>query len=499
MLLVIFICFSILYSDAFISLWDEWFSEGSAYSHGPLVFGVSLYLVWIKRYEISLITPSLSTWMVLLFLLASLPVWVVASALSIETLKHVYVIVMLALLVWGVMGWRVVWAVMFPIGYLFFAVPIWAVLEPSMQHITAWSSGVILHLIGIPVLKEGLFLSIPAGVFEVEGGCSGVNYLISGLALSVFYSFISFRSYWKRSIFILTAIGLTIVGNIIRVVIIIVAGHLTEMQHSFVTDHSAMGWWVFLLIMIPLYIVGFRYQEPEPAAWNSAGKSLGFPVFSVNRKILISIIPFVIVLGLGPLMASAVDKSMGHELVDRGAVMPDLELIKWQRTEPVAWRPAFATADLELLQTYKGTDSSKVFSYLSYYARQGKDKELAAGTNSLADGVEWFSKQGFAGRVIDSSGTPGQVREEYIVNKSGLKRYLVWYWYSVAGHETTQRKRAKLLEFYKLIEPNKGSALMLVAAEVVNGDVKHARHQLGVFHRDVSPGLEQYIDRLGSQ
>ncbi len=493
-------CFSVFYSDAILSLWSEWVSEGSAYSHGPLIFVVSLYLVWVKRYEILKITPTSSVLLASGLILASAPIWVVASVLSIETLKHVYIVIMIALLVWGVAGLRVAWAVIFPISYLFFSVPIWAALEPVLQNITAWSSGVVLSLIGVPVLVEGLFLSIPAGVFEVEGGCSGVNYLISGLALSVFYTFISYRSYWKRVVFISAAVILTIVGNIVRVVIIIIAGHMTDMQHSFITDHSAMGWWVFLLIMIPLYVIGFKYQDPEPSVWSAGHQSPGFPVSFPHGALLISVLPLVLVLAVAPLMANKVKELMGHDYVAQEGMTLNFDSTKWGLVSSpglLDWQPGFAEGDMSLFQSFKGADSSKLFSYFSYYARQDGSKELTAGDNDLADGVVWFSKIGSSERVIDRAGSVGQVREAYLVDKTGRKELLVWYWYSVAGYTTVDRKKAKLLEFYKLVEPNKGSALMAVGIDVIDGDLDKARYQLGTFQEKVSPGMQKYINKLG--
>lgn len=63
---------------------------------------------------------------------------------------------------------------------------------------------------------EGLYLSIPAGHFEVAEACSGLRYLMASVALGVLYAYLTYRSPWRRLAFVVLSMVMPIVANGIR-------------------------------------------------------------------------------------------------------------------------------------------------------------------------------------------------------------------------------------------------------------------------------------------
>ncbi|MGL1269245.1 archaeosortase/exosortase family protein, partial [Vibrio parahaemolyticus] len=77
------------------------------------------------------------------------------------------------------LGPEVVAGLLFPLGYMLFLVPFGDEMIPFLQTITARLTMVLLALAHIPATLDGVFITTPAGYFEVAEACSGVKFLIA--------------------------------------------------------------------------------------------------------------------------------------------------------------------------------------------------------------------------------------------------------------------------------------------------------------------------------
>src|SRR5690606_19531172 len=78
-------------------------------------------------------------------------------------------------------------ALAWPIGFLYFALPQWWLLNGLLQRLTTAAVTLMIDLTGLPAYVEGNFIHVPEGVFEVASGCAGLNYVVVAAALAVFY------------------------------------------------------------------------------------------------------------------------------------------------------------------------------------------------------------------------------------------------------------------------------------------------------------------------
>ena len=112
-------------------------------------------------------------------------------------------------------------------------------------------------------------MHLAAGVFEVAGGCSGIHFLIVSLALATLYGEIGRDSLKVRLQLVALAAGLALLTNWLRVYIIIVAGHLTDMQHFLIREgHYNFGWMLFAGMMVVFFLLARRFAPiapPSPA------------------------------------------------------------------------------------------------------------------------------------------------------------------------------------------------------------------------------------------
>ena len=87
---------------------------------------------------------------------------------------------------------------------------------PQLQDVTAFFAVEILRGIGVPVYVEGVFLSTPTGNFHVAEVCSGIRFLIATVAFAFLYAHVTYRTLWRRALFVGLAFIVPVIANGIR-------------------------------------------------------------------------------------------------------------------------------------------------------------------------------------------------------------------------------------------------------------------------------------------
>ena len=132
-----------------------------------------------------------------------------------------------------------------------------------LQALTTRAVGLLASAFGLRVYIEGNTVGIPEGTFEIEGGCSGIHFLVVGLALAVLQGELIDAPIRRRVKLIAVMAALAIVCNWVRVFTIVMAGHLTDMQHFLIRQHYTFGWALFAVIVGTFIWIT---AKPEPRA-----------------------------------------------------------------------------------------------------------------------------------------------------------------------------------------------------------------------------------------
>jgi len=153
----------------------------------------------------------------------------------------------------------------FAVFYVIFLLPIWGFLVVPLQNLSVSAVTIIMNFTHIPVFVQNEFIEIPSGTFEIAGGCSGLRYLITALAIGSLYAFLYIKSYRNVIFFMGIAILGALITNWIRITLLIVIGHETEMTSSLMEDHNTFGWYVFIPFMFLLFYIGNKLSS-QPMA-----------------------------------------------------------------------------------------------------------------------------------------------------------------------------------------------------------------------------------------
>jgi exosortase len=170
-------------------------------------------------------------------------------------------------LVWG---WAWLRASFFPMFLFAFCVPLSALSEPitfPLRIVVSKISVFISHyLLGIPVVRDGVQVFSPTGGFryEVAAACSGIRSLVSLLALTVIYAFLSFKSTWRKLVMVASCVPLAILGNVLRLTVVIVVGEVFG-QEAGSKIETKFGFITFALAMIGVFVLGRYLAEDKPA------------------------------------------------------------------------------------------------------------------------------------------------------------------------------------------------------------------------------------------
>lgn len=257
------VCIGLLYVGLFFPVFrrmaGQWYEDPN-YSHGFLVPLVTLYLTWELRGELRDLPRRPSPWgaaalgggLVLLLL------GTIGAELFLQNLSTVIV---LAALVWLLLGWEHLRRLSFPLGFLVFYVPVPALILNQiafpLQLLAARSAVGVLGACGVPVLREGNIIVLAATTLEVAEACSGIRSLQALVALSVVFAYVAQRTLVRRAVLILLAAPTAVFANVVRVsgTGLIAHHHGVEMAEGFY--HGFTSWLVFVLAFAVLATTSF--------------------------------------------------------------------------------------------------------------------------------------------------------------------------------------------------------------------------------------------------
>ena len=112
-------------------------------------------------------------------------------------------------------------AAYFPLLFLFLMVPL---PSPILDRITyylqvgsAWITGAIFDLLGVPSLRDGLVFHLPRVSIEVAKECSGIRSSMVLLILALVIVHFCLTRYWAKAVFVIAGLFMMILKNGIRI------------------------------------------------------------------------------------------------------------------------------------------------------------------------------------------------------------------------------------------------------------------------------------------
>jgi exosortase len=239
------------------ALIENWAQDGN-YSHGFLIIPVSIFLFWRKRGELRFPARP-SGWGAIVFGLGAIGLILGTAADEFFTTRVSIIVLLIgtSLYYLGSTNFRKVW---FAFVFLFFMVPIPAVIYFSatfpMQILASKMTAFSLHIIGVPAIRQGNIIHLPEYSLEVVEACSGLRGLMTLMALSALYGYLTLPGKILPVILFLAAVPIAIVTNVVRLVFTAVGSYAisTSLAESFL--HEVSGILVFITALVLVVLTG---------------------------------------------------------------------------------------------------------------------------------------------------------------------------------------------------------------------------------------------------
>jgi exosortase len=261
-----------IYSPILLKLASQWWHDPN-FSHGFFVPAFSLYVLWEQRARL-LTLPRRPTWTGLVILgvaLATLIVGVLGAELF---LSRISLLLVIAGLVVFFLGWRYQRAVLFPWAFLILMIPIPNLLFNQitfpLQLLASKVAANVLPWLGVPVLREGNIIQLPAMPLEVAEACSGIRSLLSLGTLAIIYGYLAEKRTLGRVVLALASLPIAVAANSSRIV---GTGLLVQYWNPDKAEgffHGFSGWLIFVVSLVLLYAVHqalklFWRKQEKPA------------------------------------------------------------------------------------------------------------------------------------------------------------------------------------------------------------------------------------------
>lgn len=468
-----------LFYDTAAGAVSTWYNSGT-YNHGFLILPICGYLVWLRRDRLVGIRPE-PDYRGLVLILGCAFGWLIADFAGVRVVQEYALVGMIQALVFTVLGWPATRALIFPLFYLLFAVPVGDELIPIMQDWTAWFTVWALELVGVPVYLDGVFIQIPNGNFEVAEACAGVRFLIATVALGFLYAALTYRALWRRVLFVVLSFVVPVVANWLRAFGIVMIAHLTDNEYAVGVDHLIYGWIFFAVVTVLLLMIGMTFRDDHAPEPKPASRPAGPTARASLRRHGFAAAAVVVLAATAPAYAALTEAT-------RHPAVPSLTVPRtgggWQllAVDREPWRPTFPEATAELFHAYRNSGQT-IYLYIAYYPHQTKDAEVISYHNSVV-GNQWQRASGAAMRAV-LDGRPRDWAVTRLVR--GERRRLAAQLYWIDGTFAGNPYYAKALQAKARLLGRPGAAAAVVIAADYMEDPAEAERAIAHFLGHLAP------------
>lgn len=452
--------------DTFVDMWRAWGASGT-FNHGYAIFPIALILLWYRRerWQVLPLRPSLAG---AALAAGTLLVWLGGAILHLNVVMQFGAVAALVSAVIAIAGFEVFRAAMFPLLFMFFAVPVGEELVPWLMDFTARFTVAALDAVGIPVYAEGHLIYIPTGTFSVEKACSGIRYLFASIVLGVLYAHLFYRTAWRRALFVALCAVVPLLANGLRAFLIVILAHVSNNAIAVGVDHLIYGWIFFGAVMLLVFWIGRAFAEPAAPVNSAAPTSSSLPAAGPRW-----FTPWIALVALlAPLLVAKAAEAV-LQAPEQGAATSPASVARvpapragWTgpTTASTDWQPQFLGATRVVTAAYLRGANPVDVAVLSY-AQEHAGNELINSENRLFDPDvwTWLSERSLLLALPDGQ----QIPVFAVQVRRNLTRRSIWRIYVVGERAVSGGLSAKFARARAILggDGAQGAALVVSAAQ----------------------------------
>ena len=449
--------FAFAYLDTFRELWSYWIEGYNWQFLVPIAF---VYMLWDRKDLYAGLPKKPAILPGLIFLLSGCALLIVGQVSSTHSLREISIIINVFGLVFLLFGANYVRALFWPLIYLVLMLSVTAEVMGALRYplklISATIAADALQMAGYAVYRDGTFLQLPHITIEVADSCSGLNQMISSIALGIPIAFTILNQWWKRIIIILFSMMLGLVMNWVRVFLIAIWNYASAKE----VIHGPYGIYelpfIFLVgVFITLAVALSMADKKDARARSDHGVVSGtVSGQSADRGPSRASVVAILVLSFTAIYLN----TWKAEPVNLPGGFTGFPMtIAGFHGKPIDGLPKpFYTglAQDEFIASYVDQAGETATVYIGYFPSQNQQEELIDYRyNWLHDGAE---------PIELPSSSPGVSMKRNSV-RTGNRTVTVFFSYDINGRNIIDPKRAKLASvFDALIRRHNNGAIIMV-------------------------------------
>jgi EpsI family protein len=465
------------YEDTAIWLWHYWIDEQNWQFIVPIAF---VYMLWERQslYSDLKREPNI-LWGGLLLSLACVML-VTGEVSSTQTVREVSMVVSIYGMVFMFFGTRYVVNLFWPLIYLVLMTSLPSDLLESLRYplklVSATVAADMLQDFGYAVYRDGTFLYLPHMTLEVADSCSGLNQLVSAIALGIPIAFIMLDQLWKRVAIILFSIALGLIMNWVRVFLISIWHYDSAKE----TIHGPYGIYelpfIFLIGVFLTFILARLIadkgeagqlgnpREVSSTAFNNVGAMKSKTAYLVTIFILATTVLYLHLWKVEPVYLSAGFKNFPSSIAGlKGKQISSLK------------KPFHSDlAHDELILQFSSQTGVGAKVYVGYFRFQNQEKEL------IDYRYNWLHKG--ASRIeLQTSPVPIQMKMSHVKTTNGI--ITVFFNYDVNGRILIDPVKVKLASLIDTLTGRRSNGAIIIVQ--IDGKLEQPSAEIQEFLKEV--------------
>lgn len=153
----------------------------------------------------------------------------------------------------------------FPVAFLALMTPLPPSAIPALslhlQHLAAWFTGGVLTAVGIPFVRDGVFVHLQAVTVHVSEACNGLRFLLAMTVLGVAFGWATGRGPACRTVVLGAAVGAAIAANLARVAGTTILVQFWGPAASTGLFHQVFGKTIYLAALAAVFLLVLRLRR----------------------------------------------------------------------------------------------------------------------------------------------------------------------------------------------------------------------------------------------
>ncbi|CCK80491.1 exosortase C-terminal domain/associated protein EpsI [Desulfobacula toluolica] len=383
-LVILSVSLILLYWQSF-AFWIHTWVNDFDYHFGFAIPFLSFYVIWKKKYLFQDVTVKPSRVGLLLIIIA-LTAYIMGQASYSKIAQQISFFIIIPGIILFYFGFDILKLLFIPLLILIFMMPFPDFVYPYLQYFFTEASVNILRVLGIPVFSEGYSIIIPDTSVWVAPGCAGVRNITAIMPIGFAIAHLYFNSLWKKVSIVIVSAILPILGNLIRIVSLLIIPYKGKLIFVSGIPHKIHGYIIFIGALIMLF--GFmslllRFGKSSVAGGEPITNCENqfrrfFQGFLSYRGVLIVVMILLVPLWVHFRIKSQADMPMIKSFKSFPSILG-----QWKGSElsQHEWRPQISGTTDNLCRLYRDADGNEIKVFISFMPIQKQGQELVFHAN----------------------------------------------------------------------------------------------------------------------